>query len=68
MHFIIEPADPDCPKCNGTGSFSKYTGTAPNISFSISNCDCRNHANLAKIQARCDHEYVCEKCGKTHEE
>ncbi len=68
--FIIEPADPDCLKCKGTGIVSdcklygKYPGTS--ISYggsSIGSCGCRAYANRKKIQDRCKHEYTCRKCG-----
>jgi hypothetical protein len=69
---MIEPADPDCQKCGGTGTvviyeeYGKYHGN-PGMkmaSSGFSSCDCRKYENRKKIQDRCEHKFVCEKCGK----
>lgn len=71
--IIIEPADPDCPKCRGTGTISesevygKYPGTdVPMGEFSFGDCTCRSYANRQKIKDCCEHEFTCKKCGKAH--
>lgn len=70
--IVLEPADPDCPKCHGTGTvyesrdMGHYPGH-PEIRMgasSFGNCDCRRFENRQKIQDRCEHECECRKCGK----
>lgn len=59
MSFVtIFPPDPDCPKCSGTGTWHEskqnYLAGGP--------CNCRRFENIKKVQDRCKHEFVCNKC------
>lgn len=59
MYIMQYPPDPDCPKCLGSGGISNMTGIGSFILY----CDCRKPENLIKLRERCDHAYVCHKCG-----
>lgn len=60
MEIVIYPPDPDCPKCKGSGAITDCSAKH----FSYRKCDCARYENIQKIRDRCDHEYVCKKCGK----
>jgi hypothetical protein len=66
--FVVEPPDPDCPRCHGAGTVCEFRpGDAAGMaSVSVGDCGCRAFANRRKVRERCDHEFTCRKCGESH--
>lgn len=56
MHCVVYPYDPDCPLCKGSGFLYE--------SIPYGQCFCQRYENIKKVQSRCQHEFVCKKCGK----
>lgn len=61
MEFFVYPADPDCTECGGSGNKThrKLTGT----DTIYEDCPCRKPENVAKVQRRCKHVFICKVCG-----
>ncbi len=67
MLFPHYSPDPDCPQCHGSGTFTQDHGDPDYHGCggpTVTTCDCRRPENREKIQQRCSHTFVCQKCGK----
>ena len=71
MAYVVNaPADPDCTNCHGTGFRPKNPDYPSTDKFdpaylAIVSCECRSALNREKTQERCDHDWVCRRCGLT---